>query len=327
MVKQKRLSSLWFKLPSSSLQKLFHLYLKCKSLNTSFHTPEWNSLKFKNLHFKNPLGVAGGLDKNAQFLPAWWNLGAGFVEVGTLTPYPEPPHPGKILDRNISSHALWNHMGFPNKGARFALKQIQKNLPPVNSRPPLFINVGKSKTTSNAKAFEDYQKAMSILEIVTDAFVVNISSPNSPQLRELFEPEYLKDFLSNLRSLTKKPLILKMSPDLDKSHFIQVLETALACKWNGFNFTNTTMVREAGSPFPSFGGVSGKPLALKSKQKLIEATEILAGQKDVLIISTGGIMSASDVKERLDLGAHLVQVYSALVFYGPNFFKSIAKSF
>lgn len=288
----------------------------------------WRPFTWRKLSFKNRLGTSGGLDKNAVQVQGWWSLGVGFVEVGTVTPEPQEPNPGQILDRDAGKLALWNKMGFPNKG----LKNLKANLENLG-RPyytPVFVNIGKNRNTPNETAVDDYLKCIRELRATADVFVVNISSPNTKGLRDLLAPEKLHALLTPLVSECKKseprPLLLKLSPDTLDDDFKSALDTSLAAGVDGWILTNTTTAREKTPTFPQEGGVSGQPLAERSKALLKLAIDHLGERKkDRLVVSVGGVLTPQDVFDRLSLGADLVQVYSALVFSGPFFFKKVAK--
>lgn len=317
----------WLWLPPQLAHDLSPFFLNLIKSIPHNQDYKWNSFKWRGLYFKNPLGVAGGVDKNVQLVEAWSRLGAGFLEVGTITPLPQGPNPGKIIDRHIPSQSLWNKMGFPNRGLKSAVKELEKLKP--HHYGPLFANIGKNRNTPESDSALDYIRCIQQLENYVDGFVINISSPNTKNLRNLFNPEILKPFLSQvLKSRNKnKPALLKLSPDVTDSELQDILSVSLDCQVDGWVFSNTTLSRENSSPaFPTEGGVSGKPLAPLAQKMLVKALAHIGDKKnDKLIISTGGIFSAQDITERLRLGAHLVQVYSALVFNGPYFFRNILK--
>lgn len=290
--------------------------------------PIWQPLDWRGLHFPNRLGIAGGVDKDAALIDEWWSLGCGFIEIGTITPRAQDPNPGKIIDRNLGELALWNRMGFPGSGVNI----VRANLLDV-AKPwptPVFANIGKNRDTMNQNAHLDYQICMNELGDVVDGFIINISSPNTSGLRELLLPSNLKIFLAAVvrardeSPAPKTPLILKISPDMHDEEIARVTETALELGLDGFIATNTTLARSHPSPFPAEGGVSGQPLAQRSKAVLERLAPLLDERH--LLISAGGVMSAEDVFERLELGADLVQIYTALIFEGPGFFRRVAKS-
>jgi dihydroorotate dehydrogenase len=293
--------------------------------------PVWQPFKWKNLSFPNRLGLAGGVDKDADLIEEWWAYGAGFVEVGTITPQPQEPNPGRIIDRDLESKALWNKMGFPGFGMNVARENL-RDLPP-RRRTPVFVNIGKNRDTLNDDAVRDYTDCMKTLSGLADAFVVNISSPNTTGLRELLQPERFQKFLGGVLAAKNKidasqtPVFLKMSPDADDQDLQTVVRLACELGIDGFIATNTTLAREHGSPFPPEGGVSGGPLAKRSIEVLRLVHDAMGPSRgNQLLISAGGVLNADDVRERLALGADLVQVYTALIFEGPGFFRSVARS-
>ena len=348
----------WLYLPSSWLYSLSPLALKIHSRFKSGQPYHWRPFQWRNLSFPNPLGTAGGLDKNAIHVKDYWSLGAGFIEVGTVTPKAQSPNPHKILDRSVPHLSLWNNMGFPNKGLDFVKQKLEilfdslqletklKNpidgVQSLNSplegfesktqlSSPLFINIGKNRDTPISQAVGDYKKSMETLYPFASAFVINISSPNTKGLRELFSERNLPAFLSELKEVrdslkVNPPLILKLSPD--EEGFIRIIEQSVLAGIDGWCICNSTKQRPIKNLFPEDrGGLSGKLLAPTSLKMLKELRSYIKKNnlKDKLVISCGGVLTAQDVLERLDLGANLVQVYSALVFKGFGFFKSVSK--
>lgn len=323
----------WLWLPATWAHKLSPLALRLYGRSHPYQTLTWAPFTWRGLEFHNRLGLAGGVDKNGETVPAWWTLGPGFVEVGTVTPEPQTANPGKVIDRDRASRALWNRMGFPNDGADALVKRLKRLYQPHFT--PLLINLGKNRTTPLPRAAEDYTTLMCKLKEVADIFVINISSPNTAQLRELHSRERLGEFLQTLGETQKalraegqsRPLLLKLSPDLSDEDLDNVLAACTQSEViDGWVLTNTTLSRPAGSPFPSEGGVSGAPLAALS-EALLKKTLVRLGntRRGKLIVSCGGVMSAADVRKRIELGADLVQVYSALIYEGPFFFRKIAK--
>ena len=342
----------WLYLPSSCLYSLSPIALKIYSRFNSDPPYNWKPVKWRALFFPNPLGTAGGLDKNALYIKNYWSLGAGFVEVGTVTPKAQGPNPYKILDRSVSHLSLWNNMGFPNKGLDFVKGSLEKlfeknnnfqpeksplekknNFQPEKSQlvSPLFINIGKNRDTPISQAIEDYKKSMEALYPFADAFVINISSPNTKGLRELFDEKNLSDFLNSLNEIrlslkVNRPLILKLSPD--EKDFIRIIEQSLSAGIDGWCICNSTKQRPVKNLFPEDrGGLSGQLLADTSLKMLKQLTAYLKENNitDKLLISCGGVLTSQDVLNRLELGADLVQVYSAMVFKGFGFFKSVYK--
>ncbi len=292
--------------------------------------PQWRGLSWRGLTFKNPLGLAGGADKNADQLKSWWNLGAGFIEIGTVTPEPQGPNSGKIIDRDLKNHALWNKMGFPSKGSEKVRRNLDSSRP---YRTPVFVNIGKNRNTPNEEALSDYLKLIEIMNGAADVFVINISSPNTKGLRELQNVAHLEKLISGVKKLAgNTPILLKLSPDLSEIELKDSMQTAILNGIDGFELTNTTLQRPNGIDFPSEGGLSGMPLAELSKKALVWAQNIISeaqrhkhGASDLLLVSAGGILNETQVQERLDLGANLVQIYSALIFEGPGFFRKVAR--
>lgn len=286
--------------------------------------PSWASLQWRGLNFKNPLGIAGGVDKNADNMTDWWRLGAGFVEIGTVTPLPQKPNPGPIIKRNITQQALWNKMGFPSEGAREVFYNLKKFGPPF--RTPIFLNIGKNRQTPNREALADYLSCVKSFESLAQVFVVNISSPNTSGLRDLQSPENLKSLIGplkeHLQTHNNQPLLIKLSPDQGPDQLSEAVRICSELGIDGFVLTNTTTARTTESEFPKEGGVSGLPLKEQSRNALRIVVDSLGSQRqDKLIVSVGGVLSPEDVFERLRDGADLVQVYSALVFSGPCFFR------
>lgn len=328
----------WLNLPPGLAHELSHLYLKLLSKISSPNSLKrknnnefgWKPITWRNLNFANPLGTSGGIDKNAELIRAFWSLGAGFVEVGTVTPQPQAANAGTILLRDSQNLALWNKMGFPNLGLASIKKELSKFTKPHFT--PIFVNIGKNRTTSNENAVNDYLQCIRELKSYADAFVVNISSPNTSGLRELLEPNKLQSLLKPLIAECdeKIPLLLKLSPDMSDVEINNVLQVTLLLKLDGWIITNTTLARDPSLNFPAEGGVSGKPLASRSKEILRLVSQYLKMNGDPnskrLVISAGGVLTPQDVFERLQIGADLVQVYSALVFEGPHFFKKVAKT-
>lgn len=287
---------------------------------------EWNPLEWSGLHFPNRVGVAGGVDKNAEQGLHWQRLGAGFIEIGTVTPQPQDPNPGKIIGRDWQRKNLWNKMGFPNEGARLTKASLQKW--EQDLKIPLFINLGKNRWTPDSLAATDYQMVLQEFKDLVDGFVVNVSSPNTAGLRNLQKAETLKSLCASLVPLAgAKPVLVKLSPDMTEEDLAPSLLGAVEAGVRGFILTNTTLSRPENCAFPKEGGLSGQSLKSASKTQLERTIRLLGPRrKDLLIVSTGGIMSIEDVNERLKMGADLVQVYSALVFEGPLFFQKLYKS-
>jgi dihydroorotate dehydrogenase len=327
----------WLLMPVKLAHDMLPYILPALSVLYKKELPPWHSYSWKHLNFRNPMGIAGGVDKNAKNISAWCGLGAGFIEVGTVTPLAQNPNPGKIIDRNPNQLALWNKMGFPSQGVKDTLKEIKKHSSKVSV--PIFANIGKNRDTPNDQAHEDYIKLLEAMHSHVDGFVVNISSPNTKDLRVLLEPANLSRFLNPIitkhRNLDQnenhqvKPILLKLSPNMEKEDLLSAIDTSLKLGFDGWILTNTTAKYEENLGFGNQGGgVSGKPLAERSKEILRDVVAHLPAhvRKEKIIISSGGILSKDDILERLDMGANLVQVYSALIFQGPWFFQQVAQN-
>ncbi|MEO0335154.1 MAG: quinone-dependent dihydroorotate dehydrogenase [Pseudomonadota bacterium] len=321
----------WLYLSPEMAYKLAPLALRFHGTFFPTKQLQWMPLEWKGIRFDNRLGISGGVDKNAEHLKDWWSYGPGFLELGTVTPRPQNPNPGKIIDRNKEANGVWNKMGFPNDGLAKFHKRIKKIRRPYPT--PVFINVGKNRDTSNENAHHDYIRGMLELVDYADAFVINISSPNTKGLRDLFNKDSLKTFLEpifeargELSSGAQKPMLLKLSPDHSDEELDNILQVSLDSNIDGWIFTNTSAKAGRQHGFPADGGVSGAPLSQLSKTALVKALARLGSDREGrLIVSSGGIMTPEQVFERLEMGADLVQVYSALIFEGPGFFEGVAR--
>jgi dihydroorotate dehydrogenase len=287
--------------------------------------PEWQPLDWRGLHFPNRLGIAGGVDKDGIGLKGWWTAGAGFLEIGTITPEPQRGNSGQLVARDPAHLALWNRLGFPSQGAARVASRLKKLERPF--RTPIFANIGKNAITPLDSAYLDYLKVANQLDGLVDGFVVNISSPNTKGLRELLKPARLKEFLAPLKDrFAGVNWLLKLSPDIGDKELAAILETSTEAGVSGWILTNTSQGLRERLPFPLDGGVSGTPLANRSRMFLRSAIKILGPDKrDRLLVSVGGVMTPDDVLERLSLGADLVEVYAALIYSGPLFFRQVAK--
>ena len=282
----------------------------------------WKPFRWSGFHFRNRLGIAGGLDKNAEHIQDWQKLGAGFIEVGTVTPQAQAPNPGKIIDRDLDNFALWNRMGFPSKGSDYVFDEVRFS----EKQTPLFINIGKNRTTSNEKAVTDYVFLAEKFRSLADVLVVNISSPNTQGLRDMAKAQYLEPMLNQVVKVARyTPVLLKISPDMMDEDLKNLVRISISCGVMGFILTNTTLERKVHSPFPPEGGVSGSPLKERSLAALAKVQDYAgADRSSLLLVNCGGVMTSQDVFDRLKHGADLVQVYSALVFHGPGFLKEVA---
>ncbi len=292
-----------------------------------------NPVRVMGLDFPNPLGLAAGLDKNADFLPGLARLGFGFIEVGTVTPRPQPGNPKPRLFRIAEHQSIINRMGFNNKGIDHCLQRIER-LPPRDF--VLGINIGKNLTTPVEQALDDYRLGLQRAFPVADYITVNISSPNTPGLRDLQSEDALQSLLIGLSETRKaledqyqlhRPLALKIAPDLDDQAIGPICELLLAQRVDALIATNTTLDRTALGPHPlasEVGGLSGAALTDRSRHILHTFAVRLDGA--IPIISAGGIGSAEEARLRLQLGASLLQIYSSLIFQGPSIIKKINRA-
>ncbi|WP_153798164.1 quinone-dependent dihydroorotate dehydrogenase [Foetidibacter luteolus] len=289
------------------------------------------------LQFKNPVGLGAGFDKNAIYLTELEALGFGFVEIGTVTPQPQPGNDKPRLFRLPADKALINRMGFNNNGVK-AIRGRLAAWRGMRSKGPnkLLVggNIGKNKVTPNEDAWKDYEICFTELFDYVDYFVVNVSSPNTPGLRELQEKDSLRKILGHLQNInqgmaTPKPLLLKIAPDLTNSQLDDIVELAYEVKLSGLVATNTTISRQAlQTPANKVeaigaGGLSGKPL----QSRATEVVQYLSKQSNggIPLIASGGIFTGADAQEKLDAGASLVQVWTGFIYEGPGIAKNICK--
>jgi len=295
----------------------------------SYDHPELGSDQF-GLHFKNRVGLAAGFDKDARFIKELSCLGFGFVEIGTVTPKPQGGNPKPRLFRLKKDHSLINRMGFNNQGVTKVVERLRKR----NKDLIIGGNIGKNKTTPNDEAVRDYELCFNALFDVVDYFVINVSSPNTPGLRELQEKEPLKRILGaiqerNQEKSVPKPLLVKISPDLTQPQLDDIVEIVQELELDGVIATNTTIYRENLDSDPEMiekigpGGLSGKVIGDRSNQVIKYINSRSGGT--IPIIGVGGIFSAEDVQEKLEAGACLVQVYTGFIYEGPCMVKKILK--
>lgn len=286
--------------------------------------------KVFGLRFKNPVGLAAGFDKNGVWTDDLSNLGFGFIEIGTVTPKPQAGNDKPRLFRLKPDEALINRMGFNNEGSIAAANNLRKR----KSKVIIGGNIGKNKVTENDDAVYDYLKAFNDLYPYVDYFVVNVSSPNTPGLRDLQEKEPLKYILKvlerdNGRKSKPKPILLKIAPDLTNEQLDDVIEIVKETRTAGVIATNTTISREGlicdkeTVSEIGAGGLSGKPLTNRSTEVIRYLSE--KSNKAFPIIGVGGIYTAQDAIEKLNAGASLVQVYSGFVYEGPSIVKEICE--
>lgn len=278
------------------------------------------------LKFKNPVGLAAGFDKDAKLYKELSNLGFGFIEIGTVTPKGQPGNEIPRLFRLKEDQGIINRMGFNNEGVLATAKRLRSN-----KNILIGGNIGKNKTTPNEKAIQDYEFCFDALYDVVDYFVINVSSPNTPNLRELQEKKPLTELLQTLqnRNLSRskpKPILLKIAPDLTDEQLLDIIEIVKTTQIAGVIATNTTIAREAliSNNRLEIGGLSGKPLTKRSTEVIRFLAE--KSQNAFPIIGVGGIHSPQDAIEKLEAGASLIQIYTGFIYEGPSLVKRINRA-
>ena len=279
------------------------------------------------LNFPNPIGVAAGLDKNGVALPAWAALGFGFIEIGTVTAKAQPGNPKPRIFRFPEQSALINRLGFNNDGAEIIARRLSK-LQRSRGWPdvPIGINIGKSMSTPLTEATQDYLYSFRLLREFADYIVLNVSSPNTPGLRELQGPDALAELLSAIGEknlITRKPIVVKIAPDLAPEELEPIVSTCEANKVAAIIATNTTLDH---SPIPSAqdeqGGLSGRPLLEKSTALIRQ----IVTRSTIPVIASGGIMDANSARDKIEAGAQLLQIYTGLIYRGPGLLREIARA-
>jgi len=284
------------------------------------------------IKFSNPVGLAAGFDKNGEYIEALSNLGFGFIEVGTVTPLPQPGNDKPRMFRLTDDKAIINRMGFNNKGVDVLAERLRL-LREKDAKIVIGGNIGKNKNTPNEEAVNDYIKCFDRLFDVVDYFVVNVSSPNTPGLRSLQEKGPLKDILNTLQSRNlinglSRPILLKIAPDLSNEQLDDIVEIVQETKIAGVIATNTTVDRNglysAETVVKEAGGLSGKPLTKRSTEVIRYLAD--KSNRSFPIIGVGGIHTPEDAKEKLAAGASLIQVYTGFIYEGPAIVKNICKA-
>jgi dihydroorotate dehydrogenase len=307
------------------------------------------------LNFKNPIGIAAGYDKDGIAIRGLSALGFGHVEIGTVTPRPQPGNPSPRVFRLLEDEAVINRMGFPSRGSEFVQMQLNPYLRsslvekyfgfvPPNKRLTkrmidkggaiLGVNIGKNKETPNEEAALDYIALVDNFSYYADYLTINISSPNTAGLRQLQERNSLEKLLKHIhdqRVISEKyhekrlPILVKLSPDLSNEELDDAIEVILHAKMDGIIVTNTTLAREGlkSEHQRESGGLSGKPLRAKSEAVLYQTIKRVNGE--IPVVSVGGIMNPEDAKRRLDIGAALIQIYTGLIYRGPGLAQEILR--
>jgi len=319
------LRPLLFLLPAEAAHNLALAGLRLMpraGLRATFGRTPQDPVRLFGLDFPNRVGLGAGMDKNAVALRSWEAMGFGFVEAGTVTALPQPGNPKPRCFRYPDRHALVNRMGFNNAGASAVAKRLSK-LKASGRWPsvPVGINIGKSKATPNDQAASDYATSMKLLQPLGDYFTINVSSPNTPDLRALQEGESLAGIVRALHKVDGgKPVLVKISPDLDEAGLAEIARVASGEGLAGLIATNTTLDQ---SPLPPDarkpGGLSGAPLSARSTAVI----ETLRRHTNLPIVASGGVMNAEDARRKIEAGANLVQIYTGFVYSGPALIREI----
>ncbi len=270
--------------------------------------------------FPNPVGLAAGFDKNATMTKSLYALGFGFIEVGTITPKPQIGNPKPRLFRYPKYEAIQNAMGFNNDGAEVIAARLQRIYP---APFPIGANIGKNKTTPQSKALEDYRYLIQKFHTLSDYLVINISSPNTPGLRDLQNEAFIKELFRMAKDITTKPILLKIAPDMTKMQAVDLTGSAVEAGADGIIATNTSIDYSLLPRAKDFGGISGKVIKEKSFAIFEAIAKELFGK--TTLISVGGIDSAQEAYRRIRAGASLVQIYTAFIYGGPPLIAQINK--
>jgi len=276
------------------------------------------SQEILGMTFSNPVGLGAGFDKNATMIESMMSLGFGFTEIGTMTPRPQEGNPKPRLFRHVEEKSIQNAMGFNNLGAYAVVKNLKKVYP---FKIPIGANVGKNKTTPQEHTLSDYKVLINKFKDISDYLVINISSPNTPNLRDLQNEEFIAELFIMAKELTDKPILLKIAPDMEACVAIDLCKTAVNNGAAGIIATNTTIDYSLVKEPKEIGGISGAVLADKSYELFKEIAQELFGK--TILISVGGISDAAEAYRRLKAGASLVQSLSGLIFEGPSMVKII----
>lgn len=271
-----------------------------------------------NLSFDNPVGIAGGFDKNATMIAPLAALGYGHIDFGTFTPRPQSGNEKPRLFRLVSEQSIQNAMGFNNEGADVIERRVRKIYP---FKIPIAANIGKNKATSNEDALSDYEALGRKFNGLCDFFIINVSSPNTPNLRALQENSFISELIGAMKKITNRPLVLKLAPDMSADQAIALCECAVQSGASGIIINNTSVDYSLSPNARDFGGLSGRLITEKSRELFAQVARELFGR--TILISCGGIDSAQEAYERIKSGASLVQIFTAFIFKGPFVAKSI----
>ena len=289
-------------------------------LNSHFISDDILKQELFGCNFYNPIGLGAGFDKNATMIRGMQILGFGFTEIGTVTPRPQEGNPKPRMFRHVEEQSIQNAMGFNNEGLLKVQKRLKQRYPFTT---PIGVNIGKNKTTPENEAINDYTKLIKALHSLGDYLVINISSPNTPGLRDLQNEEFIARLFEEAKKITTKPILLKIAPDMTTEDAVALTTMAVKCGADGIIATNTTIDYSLVKHPKDIGGISGAVL----KQKSFEIFEAIAKELygKTTLISVGGIDSAEEAYKRIKAGASLVQILSGLVFHGPDMIMNINK--
>ena len=280
-----------------------------------------NPKEYFNLKFRNTLGVAAGLDKNGDYVDELESLGFGFVELGTVTPKPQEGNQKPRVFRYLNQQAVVNRLGFNNKGVNYLVSKIKNK----KYDAVIGVNIGANKESTNDQRIEDYVFCFEKVYKYCDYVTVNISSPNTPKLRKLHNPDELEKIFKKINEIkstnkTEIPVFLKISPDEDEETILKIVNIYKTLKINGLIVTNTSIDKDILEGCSHEGGISGKPLFKKSTQLLKRIHEF---DKDIFLVGVGGVFTKEDYENKITLGASLVQIYTGFIFEGPAIVKKI----
>ncbi len=295
-------------------------FINNSMIDKNFIVDEKLSQNILGMTFQNPVGLAAGFDKNATMIKSMMALGFGFTEIGTMTPRAQEGNPKPRMFRYPEYKSVQNAMGFNNEGSAKVLTNLKKVYP---YKIPIGANIGKNKTTSEEHALLDYKTLIRKFEGNSDYLVINISSPNTPNLRDLQNEEFINELFTMAKSLTSKPIFLKIAPDMEADVAINLCNTAVKAGAKGIIATNTTIDYSLVPSSQDFGGLSGACLSDKSYELFKELAKELYGK--TILISVGGISTGKEAYRRLKAGASLVQAYSGMIFEGPSMVGKINK--
>ena len=303
------------------MQRLQAIPIVMRAVEAMLRPPAGLEKTLLGLRFRTPFGIAAGFDKNAVLLPMLSALGFGFIEAGTVTLHPQGGNPRPRLFRYPGVKGVINRMGFNNDGARAMAERIEAWRAAGGTQPPLFVNVGKNREVPIDAAAEAYAECYRIAARDADAAVLNLSSPNTPSLRDLQRPEHLEKLFAAIGSVRhgRQPLLVKIAPDLDDVQLREICDVCVRMA-DGMICTNTTLDRLPG--MTESGGLSGRPLFEKSTRILRLVREMVGGSYP--LIGVGGVFTAGDVRAKLAAGADLVQTYTGFIYEGPLMAARIA---